>query len=349
MSTDPPSDGNAPSVRSADDPAGRDPAFFVVGIGASAGGLEAVSALLRRTTVDGAAFVVVQHLAPNQTSMLAELLGRASVLAVETIEDGVAISPNHVYVAPPNAVLALEGSSIRLLARTSNARPEMPIDAFFRSLADNRGIKAMGVVMSGTGTDGTFGLAAIKAAGGITFVQDPTTAKFDGMPRSARESGAADFCLSPEAIADEILRVSDHSYLRQPVELPQFQEHFGELSALLKRNAGIDLAHYKPNTITRRIQRRMAVHRIERIDQYLRLCQSDPKELSDLQKDLLINVTSFFRDKEPFEVLRHDIIPRLLERKKDSETLRIWCRDVLPEKRRTRSRSACSRRSTRRG
>jgi two-component system CheB/CheR fusion protein len=323
MSRGPPSIGEDPSAEEADAGA-PDSSFFVVGIGASAGGLEAVSALLRRTTVDGAAFVVVQHLAPNQKSMLTELLGRASILAVETAADGVVIAPNHVYVTPPNAVLALEGSTIRLEPPALGARAEMPIDAFFRSLAVNRGIKAMGVVMSGTGTDGTFGLAAIKAAGGITFVQDPASAKFDGMPRSAQESGSADFCLSPEAIADEILRISSHPYLRAAVAPQQSREQIGSLALLLKASFGIDLAHYKPKTIERRIQRRMAVHRIERMEQYVRLCKSDPKELSDLHKDLLINVTSFFRDKGPFELLRRDIVPRLLEGKSETTALRIW-------------------------
>ena len=319
--TRPPADGDEPSAGSPD-PSGA--GFFVVGIGASAGGLEAVSALLRRTTIDGAAFVVVQHLAPNQTSMLTELLGRASILAVQTVEDGVVIEKNHVYVTPPNAVLALDGTSIRLLTPAGGARPEMPIDAFFRSLADNRGVKAMGVVLSGTGTDGTFGLASIKAAGGITFVQDLASAKFDGMPRSAHESGAADFCLTPEGIADEILRVSSHPYTMEAAAAPRFQEFIGTLSKLLKTSFGIDLSHYKPKTIERRIQRRMAVHRIERNDAYLRLCQTDPKELSDLHKDLLINVTSFFRDKEPFAVLHDEIIPRALEGKTETNALRIW-------------------------
>ena len=304
--------------------AGDSSSFFVVGIGASAGGLEAVSALLRRATVEGASFVVVQHLAPNQTSMLTELLGRASTLAVETVEDGVVIQPNHVYVTPPNAVLALEGETIRLVAPSVGARPEMPIDAFFRSLADNRGSKAMGVVMSGTGTDGTFGLAAIKAAGGITFVQEPSSAKFDGMPRSAQESGASDFCLTPEGIADEIVRISAHPYLQQASVLPQFETYVVTLGGLLKTAFGIDLAHYKPKTIQRRIQRRMAVHRLESLEQYVRLCQTDHKELADLHKDLLINVTSFFRDKEPFEVLSRVILPRLLEGRSETDTLRIW-------------------------
>jgi two-component system CheB/CheR fusion protein len=299
-------------------------AFFVVGIGASAGGLEAVSALLRRTTVDGAAFVVVQHLAPNQTSMLTELLGRASLLTVETVADGVAIEPNRVYVTPPNAELAIEAGVLRVITPPLGARPEMPIDAFFRSLAHDRGASAMGVVMSGTGTDGTLGLGAIKAAGGVTFVQEPATARFDGMPRSALDSGVADFCLAPEAIADEILHVSTHSHIRRLLPLPQSHDHLLQLGTLLKAAFAIDLAHYKPNTIERRIQRRMAVHRIERIDDYVRLCRNDRKELEALHNDLLINVTSFFRDVEPFEVLTAEIIPRILEGKKDSDSIRVW-------------------------
>lgn len=298
--------------------------FSIVGIGASAGGLEAVSALLRRTTVDGAAFVVVQHLAPNQTSMLTELLGRASPLKVVTIEDGAKIERNHVYVTPPNAELAVENCILRVITPALGARPEMPIDAFFSSLADDRGVKSMGVVMSGTGTDGTRGLIAIKAAGGVTFAQEPSTAKFDGMPRSALESGAADFCLAPEAIADEILQISSHSYIRRSLPLPQSDAHLSQLGALLKSSFGIDLAHYKPNTIERRIQRRMAVHRVERLEDYLRLCRTDTKELAALHKDLLINVTRFFRDGEPFDVLTNEILPRILDAKSDSDSLRIW-------------------------
>ena len=295
-----------------------------MGIGASAGGLEAVSSLLHRTTVDGAAFVVVQHLAPTQTSMLTQLLGRASVLTVVTATDGVVIEPNRVYVTPPNAELAIEDGVLRVITPSFGARPEMPIDAFFRSLAVDRGGHAMGVVMSGTGTDGTLGLGAIKAAGGVTFVQDPATAKFDGMPRSALDSGGADFCLAPEAIADEILHVSTRSHIRRPLPLPKSHDHLLELAELLKTAFGIDLAHYKPNTIERRIQRRMAVHRIERIEDYVRLCRTDLKELDALHKDLLINVTSFFRDVEPFEILAAEIIPRILEGKQGSDSLRIW-------------------------
>jgi two-component system, chemotaxis family, CheB/CheR fusion protein len=304
--------------------AGSEP-FFIVGIGASAGGLEALSSLLRRVTLDGAAFVVVQHLAPMQKSMLTELLGRASNLEVVTAADGMIVEPNRVYVAPPNAELALENATLRVATPSPEAgRPTLPIDAFFRSLARDRGPRAIGVVLSGTGTDGTFGLAAIKAEGGITFVQDPGTAKFEGMPRSAIASGVADFTLSPEAIADEILQVSEHPYLRRLVLVHSADDQLERLSAMVKRSSGIDLSHYKPSTIERRLHRRMAVHRLERVGDYVRLCQNDPNELTALQRDLLINVTAFFRDGAPFEVLRSQILPRIVAGKRDADTIRIW-------------------------
>lgn len=213
-------------------------------------------------------------------------------------------------------------------------------------MAQEKGAQAIGVVLSGTGSDGTQGLAAIKVAGGITFAQDPVTAKFDGMPRSALESGAADFSLSPEGIADEIHRITQHPYLQRPVAIPHFQEQLGKLAVLLKRSSGIDLTHYKPSTIERRIQRRMALHKIERMSDYVRFCQGDEKELLTLRKDLLINVTSFFRDQEPFVVLTEQSFPRMLETKK------VWIRCAFGQvvallvKRPTRSRYACWKSST---
>lgn len=303
----------------------HEPRFFVVGIGASAGGLEAITALMTRTTVDGAAFVVVQHLAPNQNSMLTELLGRASPLKVVTVEHGMAVAVNHVYVTPPNAELGLKDGKFVITRPTKGTRLHLPIDVFFRSLALEQGARAMGVVLSGTGTDGTFGLAAIKAAGGITFVQEPSTAKFDGMPRSALSHDVPDFCLAPEAIADEILRVSSQPYthLTGP-RLSNFQEHIGALGMLLRSSFGLDLSHYKLNTVERRTQRRMAVHKIALLEDYVRFCTRDPREIGLLYKDLLINVTCFFRDGDPFEALEKEIIPRLLDRKSDMDTIRVW-------------------------
>ena len=199
-------------------------------------------------------------MAPTQKSMLTELLGRASKLQVVTAEDGAVVKPHFVYVSPPNATLSMLNGSLHVVAPAAGTdRVHLPIDSFFTSLARDRGAQAIGVVMSGTGTDGTIGLAAIKGCGGITFVQDPETAKFDGMPRSALESGAADFSLSPEAIADEILNMSEHPYARPHASVPEIEMHMGELSLLIKTSFGIDLAHYKRNTIERRLQRRMAV------------------------------------------------------------------------------------------
>ncbi len=314
-----PRDFQEPSDGQATDP------FFIVGIGASAGGLEALTALLGRVTIDGAAFVVVQHLAPTQKSMLTELLGRASKLEVVTAEDRAQVKPNFVYVTPPNAEISILNGSLHVVSPlVGTGRIPLPIDSFFGSLAQDRGAHAMGVVLSGTGTDGTFGLQAIKAAGGITFVQDPETAKFDGMPRSALDSGAADFCLSPEAIAAEILNVSEQPYLRRQAALPAIEKYMGELSGLIKKAFGMDLGDYKPNTIERRLQRRMAVQRIQSVADYLRFCKNDAKELAALHRDLLINVTAFFRDGAPFDVLKREYLSRIIERKKDGDSLRVW-------------------------
>ncbi len=317
----------SPDPPDSKEPAGGPAAnqFFIVGIGASAGGLEAISALLKRATIEGAAFVVVQHMAPTQKSMLTELLGRASTLQVVTAEDGALVKRNFVYVSPPNATLSLLNGSLHVLTPAAGMdRVHLPIDSFFTSLARDRGAQAIGVIMSGTGTDGTIGLAAIKASGGITFVQDPDTAKFDGMPRSALESGAADFSLSPEAIADEILNVSEHPYARPHSAVPDIEMHMGALALLIKNSFGIDLEHYKRNTIERRLQRRMAVQHLTSVADYIRLCQNDPKELAALHSDLLINVTAFFRDREPFDVLKTECLSRILEQKKDGDTVRIW-------------------------
>ncbi len=298
--------------------------FFVVGIGASAGGLDALSELLRSVDCDDAAYVVIQHLSPTQRSMLAEILARRSRLRVTVAEDGARLEANHVYVGPPNAELGVHDGLLRVVSPPSPTRPHLPIDGFFRALAADQGMRAIGVVLSGTGSDGTLGLGAIKAAGGITFAQEPTSAKFDGMPRSAVESGHVDFVLSPEKIADEIMRLSTLPYLRRTGGEPTFEEAFSQIGARVKAAFGLDLAHYKPNTIERRIQRRMAVHRLERVADYVHLCQTDDRELANLHKDLLINVTGFFRDREPFTLLKEVVLPRILEHKRAGDPLRVW-------------------------
>ena len=310
-------DANAPS-----------PSFFIVGVGASAGGLEALTALLSSVKLDGMAFVVVQHLAPRHESLLPALLARTTSIAVVAAEDGMQVEPNQVYVIPPNSDLAILQGVLHVMTPPRAAAPHgphLPIDYFFRSLADDQGTRAIGIVLSGTGTDGTFGLRAIKEAGGITFAQDPASAKYDGMPRSALESGWADFCLPPDGIAQELKNISQHPYLsRTKAPPPQMQESMGKLIVLIRTAFGNDLSYYKPATIDRRIERRMALHKIEKLPDYIKFVQGNADELRQLYKDMLISVTSFFRDAETFERSRRKVFPRLLEHKEVGSHIRVW-------------------------
>jgi two-component system CheB/CheR fusion protein len=302
--------------------------FFIVGIGASAGGLEALSSLLKNIKLDNMAFVVVQHLAPKHESFLPALLSRVSNIKVELATDGLKVEPNHVYVIPPNSDLAVLQGVLHVMTPPQNAAihgPHLPVDYFFRSLAEDLGPRSIGIVLSGTGTDGTFGLKSIKEAGGITFAQEPSTAKYEGMPRSAVESGWADFCLGPEAVAEELQNISRHPYLSRAKPVPlQIQESVGKLIVLMRTAFGNDLTYYKPTTVDRRIERRMALHKIEKLADYIKFVQSNADELRLLYKDMLISVTSFFRDREPFETLKERIFPRILDHKEPGSHIRIW-------------------------
>jgi two-component system CheB/CheR fusion protein len=308
--------------------AGPTSSFFIVGIGASAGGLEALSSLLSNVRLDTMAFVVVQHLAPRHDSLLPALLGRTTNITVVGAEDGMHVEPNKVYVIPPNADLAILEGVLHVMTPPRTAiphGPHLPVDYFFRSLAADQGTRSIGIVLSGTGTDGTFGLRAIKETGGITFAQDPASAKYDGMPRSAMESGWADFCLPPAAIADELQKISQHPYLsRVKAPPPQMQESMGKLIVLIRTAFGNDLSYYKPTTIDRRIERRMALHKVEKLSDYIKFVQSNADELRQLYKDMLISVTSFFRDSETFEALKTEVFPRLLEHKEVGAHIRCW-------------------------
>ncbi len=322
------SDEADPSVTFSNGDLGSDAKFFIVGVGASAGGLEALNQLLKRLVHDTMAIVVVQHLAPTHESVLPALLARASNTKVLAVEDGMRVEPNRVYVIPPNADLAILQGVLHLM--TPGVRPtehavRLPIDYFFRSLAQDQGPRSIGIVLSGTGTDGTFGLRAIKEAGGITFAQDPTSAKYDGMPRSAFDSGWADFCLKPEEIADELLNISRHPYLAKARIPPQqFQENIGKLVVLIRTAFHNDLGQYKPTTIDRRIERRMALHKVERFDDYLKFVESNEEELRLLYKDMLIGVTAFFRDHDPFDAVKTKVFPRLMEKKQPGAHIRLW-------------------------
>lgn len=250
--------------------------FPIVGIGASAGGLEALEVMLRRFTLDSMAFVLALHLAPSQEKHLPHVLAHWTALPVVVVADGMQVEPNHIYLVPSEMNLAILHGTMHLMKPAADL-PHRPVDAFFRSLAEDAGTFAIGVVLSGTGNDGTLGLRAIKAEGGISFVQKPETARFEGMPMSAIDAGVADFILSPEGIADELMAVSHHAYLKhgraQRVPTP---ERLAKVFVLLRDAFGHDLSLYKHGTIERRIERRMAVHKIERLEDYIALLQSPP-------------------------------------------------------------------------
>ena len=304
------------------------PKFLVVGVGASAGGLEALAELTKNVPIDHMAFIVIQHLAPQHESVLPQLLARTSKVKVVTAADGMKLEPNHAYVVPPNADLAVMHGVIRLITPPGTSGPRLPIDYTFRSIADDQGPSAVGIVLSGTGSDGTFGLKAIKAAGGITFVQEPASAKYDGMPRSALASGAADFCLTPQRIGEELARIAKAPRApwtpNVPPLSPHAQDQLGKLFVFVRSAFGNDLSNYKPATIDRRIERRMTLHKIGRLEEYVGFVQSNQEELRALYKDMLITVTNFFRDPEVFEALKAKVLPELLTRREDGAAVRVW-------------------------
>jgi two-component system CheB/CheR fusion protein len=296
----------------------------VVGVGASAGGLEALEAFFGRIEAAGMAFIVIQHLAPGRESHLAEILGRVSRLPVSEAREGMAVEPNHVYVIPPGFNMTVLDGELHLgeLHSPPGGGPAHPIDSFLHSLAADCGARSMGVILSGTGLDGTRGLQDIREAGGLTFAQDPETARFQGMPLAA--AAGADVVLAPDAIADELMRISRHPYpSREPMPSPD-EEGLNKLFRLVRTNFGTDLSFYKFATVQRRIERRMALNTAERLEDYVRLVQEKPSELRLLYRDLLINVTSFFRDPEAFAALRNVVFPLLIEGKSPGDAIRIW-------------------------
>lgn len=302
--------------------------FPIVGIGASAGGLETYSEMLRYTPTDtGMAFVLVQHLDPKHASILAELLHKTTRMPVREAADGLKVEPDHVYVIPPNSNLAILHGALHLIPRVEKTGQHMPIDYFFRSLAQDQGSQAIGVVLSGTASDGAQGLRAIKSEGGITFSQDPETAKYDGMPRAAIAAGV-DFILPPRGIAEELARISRHPYITRPIApkaAPEVEGDFlQKIFILLRSITGADFTYYKHSTIKRRIARRMVLYKLERLDQYLKHLQENPNEVEALYEDLLITVTSFFREPEAFAVLKKQVFPKLVEGRSADAAIRIW-------------------------
>jgi two-component system CheB/CheR fusion protein len=304
------------------------PSFLIVGVGASAGGLEAFTQMLRALPVDtGMAFVLVQHLDPTHASMLTDILSRSTAMPVSEVRDQMAVEPNHVYVIPPGTNMVVSKRVLQLSPRREARGHHRSIDHFFRSLAETQGHKAIGVILSGTASDGTLGLQAIKAEGGITFAQDDT-AQQNSMPRSAVAAGCVDFVLPPHEIAAEIARIGRHPYVvRVPEakpEEPTRESNLGQILSLLRDSSGVDFTHYKHNTLYRRITRRMVLHKIEGLKDYIRFLEANSGELEALYQDILINVTSFFRNPEAFDVLKFNVFPKLLQERSRHDPVRVW-------------------------
>ncbi len=294
--------------------------------GASAGGLEAFTELLRHLPAGtGMAFVLVQHLDPKHDSYLTELLAKSTDMPVLQVRNGTRVEPNHVYVIPPNASMTIAGGVLHLEARKLHP---MPIDLFFSSLAEDLGSNAIGSILSGTASDGTLGLKAIKAAGGITFAQDEQSARYDGMPRSAVLSGCVDFVLPPEGIAAELVRLSRHPYVipsdAEDEESRGGEPSFDAIFTLLRNATGVDFVHYKHATVKRRILRRMALQRLEDVRKYTEFVQHNPGELRLLFEDILINVTGFFREAATYEALRKQVFPAIFQDRASDDPVRIW-------------------------
>ena len=307
------------------------PPFTVVAIGASAGGLEAITQLLQNLSpTTGMAYIYVQHLSPDHKSMLTPILSKVTKMKVQDIDDMEKMEPDNFYIIPYNKEIEVVDGHIKLLPRLKNRTSNLSIDVLFSSLAETHKENVIGVVLSGSASDGTRGLKEIKLAGGITFAQDDS-AKFSSMPDSAIAEGVVDFVLSPKEIAAELEWMSKHPLIRRNIVKPTPEDAIENsnpdlmiiLQLLLKRK-NVDFSHYKMNTIKRRMLRRMIIHKIKTIDQYAKFLNEKNDEVDVLYQDLLINVTEFFRDSEAFTLLKKTILPRLLKGKMQGDTLRIW-------------------------
>ena len=305
----------------------------IVGVGASAGGLEAFVRLLSALPNDtGLVLVLVQHLAPNHESMLPELLARAAAIPIAQARDGMHVEANHAYVIPPGATMTITDGTLRLAARESERAPHYEVDAFLSSLAEAHGASAVGVILSGAGTDGAHGVEAIKEMGGITFAQESGSAAHPDMPEAAVATGSVDFILPPEGIAQQLRRIG-HLETRAPnattatkvEKRPRpVEEDVPTILELLRKRSGVDFSQYRHATVLRRILRRMLLHRMDSSTDYLALLRATPGELDHLYDDLLIGVTSFFRDPEVFEELRTVGFPVLMRRRRAGTPLRLW-------------------------
>ena len=303
--------------------------LLIAGIGASAGGLETLEAFFREMPPEsGIAFVIIQHMSPRHKSIMASLLAKHTLMAVREIEDATPLEPNCVYLNPPDKNVAVFSKVLHLMEPVKTGSINMPIDYFFRSLSEDLKEKAIAIILSGTASDGTLGIKAVKGEGGMVMVQEPDTAKYEGMPRSAIETGLVDFILPVEKMPEHLMR-----YIKNPIIRKNGKIAFGEASgrnqlqkilALIRSATGHDFSHYKHSTIERRIERRLAVHQIDSLPDYILFVQKKPAEIETLFKNLIIGVTSFFRDPKAYEVLETQVLSRLIETKHPEDTIRCW-------------------------
>lgn len=295
---------------------------LIVGIGASAGGLEALQQFLLYMPVNsGLSFVVIQHLSPDYKSLMADILGKNTEMMVLQAENGMAVEPNTVYLIPPKNNMTIQDGKL-ILTQFVQGMLNHPIDVFFTSLAKEQRERAIAVIFSGTGSDGTNGIKSVKENGGLVVVQDPSTAKFDGMPESAINTGLVDFVLSPREVVDEILNFSNYPSIIQPNTDEEFfsdEETFTKIYGILKKISGIDFTYYKRTTVMRRIERRMVVTHSSNLVQYAKMLTEDSGEAEILVKEILIGVTNFFRDPVFFEKLKSQVISTIVKRTEDKE------------------------------
>lgn len=303
----------------------------IVGIGASAGGLQALLQLfVSMPKATGLAFVVIQHVDANNDSALARILSRATVMPVGEVKDNTVAQPNHVYVIAPGTVLTVLHGALTVVPKKCGDRQHTPIDSFLESLAQDKTNRAIGVVLSGTGADGARGVKEIKAVGGITFAQEPQTAEYEGMPRSAIATGMVDFVLSPPGIAGKISRIGWTRILANPeakaddLFLDGGADDLTRIIALLRKDSGINFADYKQLTIKRRIMRRMVLMKIDRLDDYVAYLRKNGAELAALQQDILISITNFFREPQTFEALKKNVFPAIVSASAANAPIRLW-------------------------
>jgi two-component system CheB/CheR fusion protein len=291
--------------------------------------MEAFFSAMPSTIEDGAAFVVVQHLAPDRESILGEIIGRHTQMVVREVEDGMSVEANCVYIIPPTRDMALLNGTLHLFDPSASRGLRLPIDFFFRSLAQDLRERAICIILSGTGSDGTLGVRAVKGEGGMVMVQNPESTEFDGMPRSAIATGLADYVLPPAEMPAQLVSYINHAFGKNArsassTNVPSARETLKKICVLLRSETGHDFSQYKENTLIRRIERRMAVHQLDRPADYLLFIQRTPGEVGTLFRELLIGVTSFFRDVEAFDALRIEGIPLLFSGKPPGTVLRVW-------------------------